>query len=188
MKPFTRGIMPTIILVFFISCRNNNNDTGPGNIADTATAGSDATQISTRDEDFVTDVYENNEMAIFWLKRAAGSGTDSELKSEAGQMLTDHQKMEGELRDYADKNNITLPAIDTGDAVIMDERIGIEWDEEWADEMGDVYKRMVRRFERAGDRVKDPALQSMISSNLPVLQTHFEKARSIEKRLTKAGR
>jgi predicted outer membrane protein len=188
MKPLTLGIILTMLFAFVISCRNNNNDTGPKNIGDTATAGRDAAQVSTRDEDFVADVYENNEIGRFWLKRAANFGTDPELKSQASQMLTDHEKMESELRNYANNNNITLSAIDTGDDVDMVERVGKEWDEECADEMGDLYRRMVNRFERAEDRVKDTALQSMISSNLPVLRNHLVKSRSIEERLDKARR
>jgi predicted outer membrane protein len=91
-----------------------------------------------------------------------------------------------ELRDYAQKNNIMLTDMDTTNIIDINYKPGIDWDEEWADEVNDDHKRLVNRFERAERRIKeDAALKNIISSTLPVLESHRDAAKKLEDRLEK---
>jgi putative membrane protein len=168
-----------LITMFFTSC---NND-GTGDTTRTDTTGN---VRESREEDFVTDVLDMNAKEIAWLNAGISKGTDAELKAEAKKMLTDHEKLRKELRDYAQKNNIMLTDMDTTNIIDINYKPGIDWDEEWADEVNDDHKRLVNRFERAERRIKeDAALKNIISSTLPVLESHRDAAKKLEDRLEK---
>jgi predicted outer membrane protein len=83
------------------------------------------------------DVLEMNAREIAWLNTGINKGMDSELKSNAKKMLSDHEALRKELKDYAQKNNIMTPHTDTSNIVDITDKPGVEWDEEWADEVGD---------------------------------------------------
>lgn len=168
-------------MLVFMSCNNDGtNRTG----TDTTMAG----VRETREEDFVTDVLDMNAREIAWLNAGINKGTDSELKSQAKKMLSDHETLRNDLKDYAQKNNITVPDTDTSDIIDITDKPGGDWDEEWADEVGDNHERLVNRFERANRRIKDDAaLKNIINKTLPVLQSHWDDAKKLESRLEKAS-
>jgi putative membrane protein len=165
-------------MLAFASC--NNDDTDPTGI------GSTADGRETMEEDFVTDVLDMNAKEIAWLNAGISKGVDNELKSEAKKMLSDHEALRSELKEYAQKNHIELPNTDTSGIVDITDRPGADWDEEWADEVGDNYQRLVNRFERANRRLKDDtALKDIIAKTLPVLQSHWDVSKKLEDRLNK---
>lgn len=169
-------------MLVFTSC---NNDGANRTETDTTMTGN---VRETREEDFVTDVLDMNAKEIAWLNAGISKGMDSDLKSQAKKMLADHEALRNELKDYAQKNNIELPGTDTSDIIDIADKPGIDWDEEWADEVGDNYQRLVNRFERADRRIKeDAALKNIITKTLPVLQSHWDASKKLEDRLEKAS-
>ena len=101
-------------------------------------------------------------------------------------MLADHETLRNELKDYAQKNNIVIPDTDTSKVVNLADNSGSDWDEEWADEVGDDHEQLINRFERAERRIKDDAtLRNIITKTLPVLQSHLDVSRQLEKKLNK---
>jgi len=170
-------------MLVFISCNNDGNNRSPG--TDTTITGNAG---ESREEDFVTDVIESNARLIPWLNAGISKGMDSELKSNAQNMLSDHETLRNELRDYAQKNNIILPDTDTSNIVDITDEPGIQWDEEWADEVGDDHLRLLNRFEQANKRIKDDtALKNIITKTLPVLQSHWDASKKLEDRLDKSN-
>jgi putative membrane protein len=168
-------------ILFAISC--NNNGTADNERGDTTNVGRSGVQ--NRGEDFVTDVLEMNAEEKAWLREAMNSATDQELKSTARQMMEEHEKLDTDLRDYAAKRNFRTDDIDTSETVRLNERRGMDWDEEWADEVGDKHRQMIRRFERAEKRVEDADLKNLITQNLPTLRTHLGTIEKLEARLDK---
>ena len=168
------------VMLLFISCNNDGaNRTG----TDTTMTGN---VRETRQEDFVTDVLDMNAEEIAWLNAGINKGMDSELKSQAKKMLADHETLRNELKDYAQKNNIVIPDTDTSKVVNLADNSGSDWDEEWADEVGDDHEQLINRFERAERRIKDDAtLRNIITKTLPVLQSHLDVSRQLEKKLNK---
>lgn len=168
----------------FISC---NADRTAG------TQGTDNTTAEniqeSRKADFVTDVLESSTKEMAWLKAGINEGTDKEVKSNAQKMLSDHQTLSNELKSYAQNNNISLPDIDTTDIVDINEKRGVEWDEEWADEVGDNHVQLVNRFERADRRIADDdtTLKNIIAKTLPLLQSHREASQKLEARLEESN-
>lgn len=142
-------------------------------------------EVSERDEDFVTDVIEDNAEEIAWLRMGSANGTDAELRTHAEHMLADHQKMDTDMRKFAMTKNISLNKVDTIGKVDIDDPKGKEWDEEWAEEMVEMHEKTIKRFERAQDRVKDAELKTTITNTLPTLRSHLDMAKKLEERLDK---
>lgn len=185
-------LLPVAALcLLFTACNdagNGNNDANDTTLADRAENKVDeamANMRETREENFVTNAIEDNAEEMVWLKAGVGSGTDAELKAHAQQMLGDHEKMDSELRAYAGKKNISLADLRTNETVNLNEKAGREWDEEWADEVGDMHRAVIRRFERAQNRVQDAELKDMINKSLPTLQAHRDMTQKLEDKLNK---
>src|SRR5687767_3681173 len=91
--------------------------------------------------------------------------------------------MNDDIRNYASKQNFRLDDIDTVKTATLKEDRGTEWDEEWADEIGDRHRMMIRKFERAQTRVQDTELRDIISKALPSMRSHLDKTEQLEVRL-----
>ena len=143
--------------------------------------------VTGRESNFVDDVIEENNEEIAWLNAAIKSGADAELKSNAQHMLADHEKMDTDLKAFAKKKGIEIEEADTT-VIILDinENDAKDWDKEWADEMADKHRKLVRRFERAENFANDAELKVLISSSLPTLRAHLDMATKLEERLDKA--
>ena len=136
-----------------------------------------------RDERFVIDAIESGIEEMKWLGEGENRGSDTEVKSLARQMMQDHKQMIADLQSYANRKSISLDDIDTSGVVEINEKPGRYWDEEWADEIGDMHRRMIRRFDRARNNVQDRELLDMIDNPRPVLQSHLDMAQKLEARL-----
>jgi len=165
-------------MLVFISC-NDDGNLRTGTYTDTTMTGNAG---ESREVDFVTDVAESNAKLIPLLNAGISQGMDSELKTNAQKMLSDQQALRLELIDYAQKNNIDLPDTDTSSIVDnINEKPGVEWDQEWADEVGDDHLRLLNRFERANKRINDDTeLKNIITKTLPKLQSNWDVSKKLE--------
>lgn len=171
-------------LILLAACNDGTNTSTNDTAANTDTTKNNM-GFETREEDFVTDVIEANAEELAWLKAGLANGTDAELKAHAQHMITDHEKMEKEVDAYVSKKNINTSGVDTSATVNLNEDKGNEWDEEWADEMGDKHRQLIRRFERAEKRVDDAELKNLITQSLPTLRSHLDMVEKLEAKLDK---
>jgi predicted outer membrane protein len=141
-------------------------------------------RISLREENFISDAIENNHEAMTFLRDGVNKSDDAELKSSAGKMLVDHEKLDKTLRDYAAKKNYT-PDIDTAVSININKPAGSVWDEEWADEVGDKTQDLARRFSRAEHWAATPELKDIVSRSLPVLRANQDIAEKLENKFEK---
>jgi putative membrane protein len=190
--------------IFFVACNNNGSSTSSN---DSTTAGGDSTTMnnnmsgsdtmnrnnnmsanannntSNKDENFVQDVIQSNAKEIAWLNAGIAKGTDKQLKSDAKMMLADHKKMDGELRAYATKKNISMPNIDTSDVANKNDKSGKDWDKDWADKMVDEHQKLVDKFQDKNNKLEDEELKGMVAKNLPTIVKHLEKAKQLQTKL-----
>lgn len=187
MKTTIKRLNPVLALgvLVFISCTNDNKNTGTTG-TDTAIKGYNR---ESKEADFVTDALKSSTTEIAWLKAGINKGTDNEVKSTATKMLLDHETLTSELKDYAQTNNIAVPNVDTSNVVTIREKPGVEWDEEWVDEVSDDYEHMVNRFERADLRIsdEDTVLKNIIAKTLPTLRSHMDASRKLENKFEKSN-
>jgi putative membrane protein len=170
---------------FLVSC-NNSDDTSANKSDDTSANKSMKNNkgLSEREEDFLEEAAEINTIEIAYLNAGIAFATDLVTKALAADLLTGHVAMDRELKDLAQRKQLTLPTIDSSVVVLdLPNKKGLDWDKDWADEMVDVQKRLVRKFERNEDRVKDPDVKNFVTRSLPNLRTDLETLRKTKDRL-----
>jgi putative membrane protein len=184
-----RWLALCVPVIFGLSACTDDQTAG-NNLRDTANIGtenrtdnSDRPASLAREEDFVSDVIEANAEELALLREGSRKGTDPELKSQAQEMITDHEKLDKQIRAYANKNNFRLEGVDTTSTVNINKKSGNEWDEEWADEVGDRHRAMIRRFDRAQNRIQDAELKEIINGGLPSMRSHLDKTEKLEVKL-----
>lgn len=170
------------ILCLITACSNNgSSDHEPG---DTTGKEFGKSRIENRqEEDVIVDALGINANLKAWLKEATNTATDAELKSMAGQILKEQEKMETDLKGYADKRKFTANDIDTVEVIKLIERQGIRWDTECADEIGDKHRQLIKRFERAQKRIENTELKNMLAQYLPALRSQLKGVDDVEARL-----
>lgn len=95
-------------------------------------------------------------------------------------MLTDHEKMGREMKDFATGKNYKMPDIDTTNSVDINNMQGRDWDKAWADKMVDEHQKLVDKFERNFDMVQDQNLKNIITKNLPTIRSHLVKVKKLQ--------
>lgn len=165
-------VLLAYLSLLVIAC-NNNTEISRRNNNDSIS------RISVREETFISDVIENNYETMTFLREGINKSVDAELKSNAGKMLTDHEKLDKTLRDYAARKKYA-PDIDTSASISINRPAGSIWDEEWADEVGDKTKNLARQFSRAEYWAKTAELKDIVSRTLPVLRANQDIAERLE--------
>ena len=185
-------IIKLILLFFTVSvtaCKEAGTTDADTTLDDTVTIDNERETLSAREREFVDDVIEDNNDEIAWLNAAIKSGTDAELKTHAQQMLTDHQKMNDDMKAFAATHGVEIEEVDTTTIILdINEDDPADWDEEGSDEMADKHRRLIRRFERAENYIDDAELKALVTGALPTLRSHLDMATKLEERLDKKDR
>lgn len=170
------------IAVFVAACQNKNTaDENPYAKKDEGPE-----QLSAREREFVDDAIEDNNEEIAWLNAGVKNGTDAELKAHAQEMLADHEKMNTDMKALANKKGVEIEEVDTSVIVLdINEDNPADWDREWADEMADKHRKLIRQVERAASYVDDAELKALVNRSLPMLRSHLDMADKLEDRLDK---
>jgi len=180
----------------FSSCSGNGNKssdtTASTTTTDTTTAATPAAQpaadttTTNKNAAFVTDVVKANGDEIMMLQAGIDKGTSKELKADAKKMIKDHKSLAKALGDYASKNNVTLPTLDTSmNNMGMDNTTGKDWDKSWTDKMVDGHQKTIDKFEKIENEVTDPDLKTLITNTLPTLHSHLDMCQKLQKDLNK---
>ena len=175
--------------VFAISCENAGK--GPADdsswIEDTTIfrQSTEGAALTHREEDFLSDLLEMNFEQLIWLQNGVRFGSDEGLKMHAKKMLDDHKKMDSLYKAFAIDRNADLEPIDSNKEFYLDEPIGNEWNEEWADVIKERHQRLIKRFERADKHIRDSTLRALNTQHLPILQSHRDIAAQLEEQFDK---
>jgi putative membrane protein len=108
---------------------------------------------------------------------------------DLGQMLEkDHSAVLTELKDYASKKNIEVPAEETQEAKDayndFTKKSGKEFDKDWCDLMEKKHKDGIKKFEDiANSTTADSELKSLANNTLPKLRTHLDHVMQCKNKL-----
>ena len=153
----------------------------PADSAAMAANANNAAASTNKNQQFVTDVLAANAHEIVMLQSGIDKGTNKMLKDDAKKMIADHKGLAQELTDYANKNNIAIPAADNSmDMSDMDSKTGKDWDKAWVDKMVEGHQKTIAKFETAQNEVTDPALKTMITNTLPTLHKHLDMVQKLQ--------
>lgn len=179
--------LSAILLVGLSSCGDGNGNKvsdSMDSVANKVEAGVDSLREdyrNSRDARFVRNAIESNEKELHLLRLAASKGTRKDVKSAANEMITDHEKLGKDMKDFAAKNGIEVDIESSSlEHDLDDDKMGNDWDKKWVNLMVDEHEKDVKNFEDAEREANNAELKGMVSTALPILRHHLEMAKTLQ--------
>lgn len=139
------------------------------------------------DASFVTKAAASNMAEIEAHKSASSKAINAEVKKAAKEMLTDHEKLAGVMKQYASSKNITLPAAPDNsakeDLAELNKKTGADYDKAYINMMADDHKDDIDFFEKNKSNRTDPELNKIISETIPTLRKHQDMVKAIKDKM-----
>lgn len=140
-----------------------------------------------KDADRLSEAYMGNLYEIMAAENAASKATTGEVKKLAEMMKTAHTKMGKDLADLAARKNVTLPADLTAeqkrDLDKLNEKTGLDYDKEYADQMKSKHEETIKTFEKISDKAEDADIKQWAANTLPEVQSHLTMIESCKDNL-----
>src|SRR5437773_4354199 len=144
------------------------------------------------DRKFVMEAARGGLAEVELGKLAAEKGSADAVKQFGKRMADDHAKAAAELKDFADKKGMTLPAdLDPKHKQLRDrlaKLTGADFDRAYANEMVKDHKKDVADFKREAKGAKDPDLKAWAGKTLPTLEDHLKAAQDVQAQVKSAPR
>jgi putative membrane protein len=142
---------------------------------------------NTPETDFANDAGAGGMMEVELGQLAEKNGSSPAVKNFGKMMVTDHSKLNDELKDLAAKKNITLPTSVTSDQQNdidkLTKETGKDFDKDYVSMMVDDHKKDIDAFEKAQDKITDTDFKVFITKALPVLHKHLNAIEQIKKHM-----
>ncbi len=124
-------------------------------------------------------------------KLAAEKAESPDVKSFGQLMVDDHSKANDQLKEVAEKENMTLPTtIDAKDQALyskLQTMSGADFDKYYMKHMVQDHEKDVKEFKKEAGNGNNQQIKTFAANTLPVLEGHLSRAKGIEKRLTGKG-
>jgi len=143
-------------------------------------------ELSRGDQKFLKTAAESGMFEIQASKLTAQNAQSQEVKDFGQMMVTDHTKVDGELKALASAKGFALPTeLPRGKQKSVEElskKSGHDFDKAYASDIAvDAHEDAVEAFKDASEDAKDADIKAFAAKTLPSLQAHLEKGRSLEK-------
>jgi len=158
----------------------------------TSTSSTTGTQAATSsmdpgDQAFANEAAQGGLAEVDMGNMAASKATNADVKSFGNRMVTDHTKLNDELKQLASTKGITLPS-DVSDAEKKDmdgmsAKSGKDFDKSYIDDMVNDHEKDVAAFEKASKDLKDADLKTWATNSLPTLKEHLKLAKAAQKKV-----
>jgi len=116
---------------------------------------------------------------------AKDKASNADVKQFGERMVTDHSKVNDELKDWAQKKNVTLPGdLDTKHKALHERLSKLEgpaFDKAYMDEMVTDHVKDVAAFKKHA--TKDQELKAFVAKTLPTLEEHLKQAKEVQAKL-----
>lgn len=139
------------------------------------------TAVKRGDRDFVEKAAKAGMEEVDVSRVAAERTTNSDVKSFAQMLVSDHTAANEKLASIATAKAVKVPAQDPGDASKWTKKDGKDFDKDYVDKMVSDHKDAVELFQKEADKGTDPELQAFARDTLPKLQHHLEMAMDLKK-------
>ena len=119
------------------------------------------------------------------------SATDDSVKAFGQQMVTDHSKLNDELKALAQAKAIVLPAgmnkrhMDAYNG--LSKKTGADLDKSYMNLMVKEHNKDIAEFRKMAKNATDADVRAFASNALPVLEKHLAMAKAVDKMLTGMG-
>ena len=144
---------------------------------DSTAAGKNLQDAREYDTKFMTKAASGGMLEVQLGKAVAPNAMSPQVKMIAERMVTDHTKINDELKAMAAKMNVTLPTTLGNDAESVYKDVtgkkGIAMEKEYVDKMESDHKEDVKDFEEASTKAASPELRAFAAKTLPTLREHL---------------
>lgn len=138
-------------------------------------------------KEFIEKAAKSNLAEIEFSKVAQQKASNSDVKSYAQTMQTEHTKANDELRKIAQKKNITFPtSMDQEKQTKLDNmrrKSGAEFDRAYMDYAVNSHSKSVEFYQKASKELKDNELKTYADNTLTSLKNHHQKATQLNDKL-----
>lgn len=146
------------------------------------------TRYGKSDDDFPQKAYSGGMMEVQLGKLAQQKASSDKVKQFGERMITDHSNVNKELKDIADKNNISLPDNMLDENKDAYDKLakynGDEFDKEYMDNMVKDHKKDISEFEDAAKNSDNQDIKQWAMNTLPTLRQHLKMAEQVRKSLS----
>ena len=136
---------------------------------------------------FMTTAAESGMAEVQLGQLAQQKAQNADVKQFAQRMVTDHTKANNELKQLAQKENVTLPTdLNAKHKELMSRLQGLsgaEFDREYMKAQVDDHEKAVSLFQSQADKGDNAQAKAFASKTLPTLKQHLEMARDINGKL-----
>ncbi len=193
MKSFLRLYSGLVLISILLSCNSRTPDsvktakeTNAKKIDTESPPGdSAAVPLTKADADFLVNTASGEMLELQLAEMARDKATNQRVKDLGALILKDHEDTEAKLKKLAAAKNVTLPADISNNQQKRKEDLlkkkGIEFDRTYVDLTVNDHNKDIKDFGRAAKNLTDPDVKSFASNSLPLLYTHLDSARSIQK-------
>ena len=151
---------------------------------------SKAGSLTTSDRQFVKAAAEGGMAEVELGKLAEENGGTSEVKDFGKRMVTDHTKINDQLKELAGKEDVTLPqqlnAKDKMTKESLSKLSGTAFDKAYMKDMVKDHTADVSEFRKESTAAHSAAVKDFASDALPTLESHLKEAKSIAPKATTA--
>ena len=139
------------------------------------------------DADFLVEAASGGMTEVQLGQLAQSNSMNKGIKAFGELMIRDHREGREKLKNLAQSKNIVLPGeISTHQQRIkerLEKRKGEEFDRAYISLMIDDHRKDIREFEKAAKNAADPEIRAFAMDQLPVLNSHLDSARNLQKKM-----
>ncbi len=151
------------------------------------TTGSSSTPVDPADSEFMTKAAQGGMAEVSLGQMASSKATDPGVKAFGDRMVTDHSKLNDELKQLAQTKGVTLPTNVDDEAKKTSDKLskltGKAFDKEYISDMVKDHEKDVKEFEKQSTGAKDADLKTWVTNSLPTLQDHLKMAKDTKAKL-----
>lgn len=153
----------------------------------TGTTSSASTPVDPADSDFMTKAAQGGMAEVALGQMASSKATDPGVKAFGDRMVTDHSRLNDEMKQLAQTKGVTLPTDVDDEAKKTSDKLskltGKAFDKEYISDMVKDHEKDVKEFEKQSTGAKDADLKTWVTNSLPTLQDHLKMAKDTKAKL-----
>lgn len=142
-----------------------------------------------KDHSFVSRSLQAGLMEVALGELAATQSSNLDVKAFGQRMVAEHGKLNGDLRQVAQKKSITIPdRLPEADQKMVDgykKLSGDAFDTRYVGQMVSSHEKAVEMFKKAANDSSDADVKALASSALPKLEEHLKEARELKDKITR---
>ncbi len=153
--------------------------TNSGALADDAT-----NNVSKADQEFILAAAQGGMTEVKLGELAAQNASRQDLKDFGTMMVTDHTKINTDLKALATQKGVTVPdSIDAKHQAMVDKlnsKSGEDFDKAYVAAMIKAHKHDLKAFQSESDSTQDPDVKTFVQNAIPTISAHVQHIQDLK--------